>query len=131
MEPSEADVGINPPLSLGALTRPRRTWEIRRRCDFVYGPRDRMPDASDNIPPCAGCGRCCHLVVELISGVDDDVPVGLVVEHAGTRCMEQLGDGACVALDPITRLCTIYERRPEACRRLKRAESLCRMALAR
>jgi Fe-S-cluster containining protein len=71
------------------------------------------------------------VVVELISGVDDHIPEDLVVEHAGVRCMEQLGDGACVALDPVTRLCTIYERRPKTCRRLKRAESLCRMALAR
>ena len=89
-----------------------------------------MPDASDNIPPCAGCGRCCHLVVELISGVDD-VPEGLVVEHDGVRCMEQRGDGACVALDPVSLLCTIYERRPDTCRRLERAGSLCRMAVAR
>lgn len=90
-----------------------------------------MAIVSDNIPPCAGCGRCCHLVVELISGVDDDVPEDLVVEHAGVRCMEQLGDGACVALDPVTLLCTIYERRPDTCRRLKRAGSVCQMALAR
>ncbi len=90
-----------------------------------------MPNATDNIPPCAGCGRCCYLVVELISGVDDDVPEDLVVEHEGVRCMEQLGDGACVALDPVTLLCTIYERRPDTCRRLQRAGSVCRMALAR
>jgi Fe-S-cluster containining protein len=70
-------------------------------------------------------------VVELIAGVDDHVPEGFVVEHAGVRCMEQLGDGACVALDPVTRLCTIYDHRPETCRRLKRAEFLCLMALAR
>ena len=86
---------------------------------------------TDNIPECAGCARCCHLVVELIAGVDDDVPERFVVEHEGIRCMEQCGDGACIALDPVTRLCTIYERRPEMCRKLKRAESLCRMALVR
>jgi Fe-S-cluster containining protein len=90
-----------------------------------------MPMPIDNVPECAGCGRCCHLVVELVAGVDDDVPEHFVVEHDGLRCMEQFGDGACVALDPVTRLCSIYERRPEACRRLKRAESLCRMALSR
>ena len=90
-----------------------------------------MPKAPDDIPQCAGCGLCCHLVVELISGVDDDVPEDFVVEHAGVRCMEQRGDGSCLALDPATRLCTIYERRPDTCRRLKRAESLCRMALSR
>jgi len=103
-----------------------------RRCDDVLGTGGhRMPTAPDDIPPCAGCGLCCHLVVELIPGVDDDVPEDFVVEHEGVRCMEQRGDGACLALDTTTRLCTIYERRPDTCRRLKRAESLCRMALAR
>jgi Fe-S-cluster containining protein len=43
--------------------------------------------------------------------------------------MDQRGDGACVALDPATQLCTIYERRPQVCRDFKRAESLCRRAV--
>jgi hypothetical protein len=59
----------------------------------------------------------------------DDVPEEFVVEHQGVRCMDQQGDGACVALDPVTRLCTIYERRPQVCRDFKRAESLCRRAV--
>ena len=78
----------------------------------------------DSLPPCAGCGRCCHLVVELTPLVDD-VPEELVVEHAGVRCMDQHGDGACVALDRATRLCTIYERRPQVCRDFTRASALC------
>ena len=81
------------------------------------------------IPPCAGCGRCCHLVVELRSG--DRVAEKLVVEHDGVRCMDQRGNGACVALDPATQLCTIYETRPQTCRDFARGESLCRMMLAR
>lgn len=88
-----------------------------------------MLDAHDSLPACAGCGSCCHLVVELMPG-DDDVPEAFVVEHAGVRCMEQHGDGACVALDPITRLCTIYDQRPQVCRSLRRGDSLCRKALA-
>ena len=82
-----------------------------------------------DIPPCAGCGRCCHLVVELRTG--DVVPEGLVVEHAGVRCMDQRGDGACVALDPFTLLCTIYEDRPQTCRDFNRGESLCLRILAK
>ena len=35
-------------------------------------------------------------MVELRPG--DAVPEEYVVEHAGTRCMDQRGDGACVAL---------------------------------
>ncbi len=82
---------------------------------------------SDDIPACAGCGRCCHLVVELRAG--DVVPESLVVEHAGVRCMDQRSDGACMALDLNTRLCTIYEQRPQTCRDFARGSDLCRKIL--
>jgi len=58
------------------------------------------------------------------------VPEEFVVEHAGARCMDQRGDGACVALDPATQLCTIYETRPQTCRDFARSENLCRRILA-
>ena len=82
------------------------------------------------IPACAGCGRCCHQVVELVAGVDQ-VPEAWVVEHDGLRCLEQRGDGACVALDPVTRLCTIYDHRPQVCREFERGSELCVKVLAR
>jgi uncharacterized protein len=87
-----------------------------------------MPISLDEVPACAGCGKCCHLVVELDATVDD-VPEELVVEREGLRCLDQRGDGACVALDTVTRLCTIYERRPQVCRDFRRGESLCRRIL--
>lgn len=40
--------------------------------------------------------------------------------------MDQHGDGACVALDPETLLCTIYEQRPQVCRDFQRGSELCR-----
>lgn len=66
-------------------------------------------------------------MVELRPG--DIVPEELVAVHAGVRCMDQHGDGACVALDAITRLCTIYEDRPQTCRDFNRGEALCRKIL--
>lgn len=45
--------------------------------------------------------------------------------------MDQRGDGACAALDPVTRLCTIYDQRPQVCRTFHRGEPLCREILAR
>jgi Fe-S-cluster containining protein len=86
-------------------------------------------NTADDLPLCAGCGRCCHLVVELRAG--DVVPEFMVVEHAGVRCMDQRGDGACVALDPATMLCGIYAERPQTCRDFNRGETLCRRILGR
>lgn len=88
-----------------------------------------MNEPNDNLPACAGCGKCCHLLVELAPGVDDGVPEEFVVEHSGVRCMDQQGDGACVALDPETLLCAIYERRPQVCRDFARGSGLCRKIL--
>lgn len=68
-------------------------------------------------------------MVELRTG--DVVPEELVVEHEGVRCMDQRGNGACVALDPQTMLCTIYEERPQTCRDFNRGEELCRRILGR
>ena len=94
------------------------------------GRGPRMPHPHDDLPPCAGCGTCCHQTVELAEGVDH-VPEAFVVEHDGVRCMEQRGNGACVALDPLTLLCIIYDHRPEVCRRFERGGALCRRILAR
>jgi Fe-S-cluster containining protein len=88
-----------------------------------------MPSALDDLPACAGCGSCCHLVVQLTPGIDD-IPGWLTVEHDGVACMDQRGNGACVALDPLTRLCTIYERRPKTCRDFARGEALCRRTVS-
>lgn len=87
-----------------------------------------MPLPPDEVPACAGCGQCCHLVVQLDPAVDA-VPAEFVVEHDGVPCLDQRGDGACVALDPVTQLCTIYERRPQVCRDFLRGEALCRRIL--
>jgi uncharacterized protein len=87
-----------------------------------------MPLRLDELPACVGCGQCCHLLVEL-DPLLDNVPEELVVEHAGVRCLEQRGDGACVALDRVTRRCTIYAERPQVCRDFQRGEGLCRETL--
>jgi Fe-S-cluster containining protein len=87
-----------------------------------------MRTGNDDIPACAGCGKCCYLVVELVPLVDD-VPDHMVVEHGGVRCMDQQGDGACIALNRATNLCTIYDQRPRVCRDFNRGEALCRRAI--
>jgi Fe-S-cluster containining protein len=64
-------------------------------------------------------------VVTLVQGVDE-VPEAFAVEREGVWCMDQRGDGACVALDPLTRLCSIYATRPQVCRDFARGSSRCR-----
>jgi Fe-S-cluster containining protein len=66
-------------------------------------------------------------VVELRPG--DVVPAHLTAVHAGVTCMDQHSNGACVALDATTLLCTIYAQRPQTCRDFHRGESLCRHIL--
>lgn len=92
-------------------------------------PSGRIPtDPHSDIPPCVGCARCCHLLVELKADVDF-VPEKFVVEYHGMRFMDQQSNGACVALDPVTRACTIYEDRPWICRQFDRGGALCRKIL--
>ncbi|MEO7599734.1 MAG: YkgJ family cysteine cluster protein [Opitutus sp.] len=88
-----------------------------------------MSELPTEVPACAGCGTCCRLLVELQPG--DAVPEEFVVEHSGLRCMDQDGDGTCVALDRVTKLCTIYEQRPAVCRIFARGSGLCRSVLTR
>jgi Fe-S-cluster containining protein len=69
-------------------------------------------------------------VVEITEGIDH-VPEHYTVEREGFLCMDQQSDGACVALDPVTKLCTIYEIRPQVCRDFTQGEPLCRKILAK
>jgi uncharacterized protein len=87
-----------------------------------------VPEFSGEVPPCAGCGACCRLVVELKPGVDV-IPQEFVVDRQNVRFMDQRGDGTCVALDLRTRLCTIYDQRPETCRKFEWGGSRCREVL--
>lgn len=115
-----------------ARSAPRHKRRLGRALQHRHRARNLSPssiDAHPDLPACAGCGRCCHLVVELRAG--DDVPEEHVTEHAGVRCMDQRGNGACVALDPVSLLCTIYEQRPQTCRDFSRGSGLCRQVLAR
>jgi Fe-S-cluster containining protein len=89
-----------------------------------------MTDAHPDLPVCAGCGICCHLAVEL-DPATDDIPEYLTIRRAEGHFMDQEGDGACVALDPVTKLCTIYEIRPAVCRIFTRGESLCRQVITK
>lgn len=62
---------------------------------------------------------------------EDRIPEELTALREGLLCMDQHGNGACVALDPGTKLCRIYDIRPTVCRLFTRGEALCRGILER
>ncbi|WP_337245567.1 YkgJ family cysteine cluster protein [Luteimonas sp. gir] len=75
---------------------------------------------------CARCDAvCCRLTVVLQS--DDDVPARFVdVTEAGLEVMARDEEGWCVAIDPARMCCSIYDTRPEICRRFEMAGPYCR-----
>ena len=79
-----------------------------------------------NVGP-ARCDRCeavcCRLTVVLEDG--DEIPAELTARTGnGERVMAHGADGWCVAA--ADRRCSIYDRRPQACRRFAMAGPYCR-----
>jgi Fe-S-cluster containining protein len=75
---------------------------------------------------CSDCDAvCCRLTVVLLPG--DDVPLHLTtVSDAGLEVMARGEDGWCVALESATHRCSIYETRPQICRKFAMAGPYCR-----
>lgn len=75
------------------------------------------------------CGRCdavcCRLTVVLQDG--DDIPVRFTdVTAAGLSVMARDDEGWCVAIDASRMCCSIYETRPQVCRRFVMGAPYCR-----
>ena len=65
---------------------------------------------------CANCDAvCCRLEVLLITdtGVPDEF---IEIDRWGGMTMARANSGWCSALDPDSKLCSIYEKRPWICR---------------
>ncbi len=81
-----------------------------------------MSDAID----CDRCDAvCCRLTVVLQA--EDDVPERFIdVNEAGLHVMARDEEGWCVAIDASRMCCSIYETRPDVCRRFVMAGPYCR-----
>ena len=82
---------------------------------------------------CRGCGCCCIRSVpelDVIVAAGDRVPEALTLDLDGLRWMRRRANGECAALDPLARICTIYDVRPLACRELEKGDADCLRALA-
>jgi Fe-S-cluster containining protein len=85
-------------------------------------------------PPCLDCGTCCFSNLETSVRVtgDDYERLGEAAEafvnFIGNRAYMRLAGGHCAALRVELEgrfVCTVYERRPQACRDLERASPQC------
>ena len=75
---------------------------------------------------CARCDAvCCRLTVVLQT--EDDVPERFTdITDAGLLVMARDEEGWCVAIDESRMCCSIYETRPDVCRRFVMAGPYCR-----
>ena len=81
-----------------------------------------LPDTEASCANCEAC--CCRLEVMLIS--DTGVPDHFIeMDKWGGMSMHRLEDGWCAALDRMTMMCTIYDRRPWVCREFEMGEYEC------
>lgn len=92
---------------------------------------------------CRSCGKCCWLLVVL----DDEDMVRiknadlahLIERHYGVFegsvsgellkdpwVLKRMEKGRCIALDPLTHCCTVYEHRPNICRDVEPCGEMCR-----
>lgn len=83
-------------------------------------------EAIDPKVQCASCDAvCCRLTVIVMP--EDKVPRGYVaIDDYGLEVMARGEDGWCVALDGVKMCCSIYDLRPEACRRFVMGAADCR-----
>lgn len=90
---------------------------------------DIHPDDS-KIDPNVSCSRCeavcCRLTVVLSE--KDQIDEQLIARgDNGVDTMAHGADGWCVALDRVKKCCSIYEHRPEVCRRFAMGGGYCRL----
>lgn len=88
---------------------------------------------------CKGCGKCCILVdpaldvqiyqEDVNSALKDKIEFRRGYKNVMTWWMKRNSDGSCVALDPITMQCTIYDFRPKECIEFSQNDPLCNRIL--
>ena len=92
-------------------------------------PRPDLPAKAPPKPAAVHCSTCdavcCRLLVVILPG--DEIPAHLLaVSEHGLEVMARGEDGWCVANDPATHRCSIYETRPQLCRKFAMAGPYCR-----
>lgn len=80
---------------------------------------------STDLPSCERCDAvCCRLTV--VVQPEDRVPAYLTTQAlSGLTIMARDEDGWCVAIDSARMCCSIYETRPDVCRRFAMSGPYC------
>jgi len=73
----------------------------------------------------ASCKACCCKLEVILMGEDDPPADFIATDSWGGQVMRRLDDGWCAAVDRVTMLCRIYERRPGVCREFRMGGSEC------
>ena len=77
--------------------------------------RAQMPGGPPASVPCGSCTVCCRSYDEIYVGADDAIaPADTTRTDDGRTVLRRQADGACIYL--VNERCTIYNRRPTACR---------------
>lgn len=76
---------------------------------------------------CSTCrALCCRLEIRLLEEDDFKIPEQFTEQTADRyTVMKQSEDGWCIAVDPKTMRCTIYEQRPFLCREYQAGDYDC------
>lgn len=76
------------------------------------------------VPDCARCDAvCCRLTV--VVQPEDGIAEHLTTELGGLRVMARDEEGWCVAIDAARMCCSIYDARPDVCRRFSMGGPYC------
>ena len=95
----------------------------------MSAPRGQVDPFAQAIDPTVSCSRCeavcCRLTVVLAPN-DVVAPEWITHNADGVAVMARSADGWCSALDRTRMCCSIYETRPDVCRKFAMGGPYCR-----
>nr|WP_133498953.1 YkgJ family cysteine cluster protein [Lysobacter terrigena] len=87
-------------------------------------PVEQHADEVDASVSCSSCDAvCCRLTV--VVQPEDGIAEHLMEHLNGLRVMARDAEGWCVALDSARMCCSIYDARPDVCRRFRMGGPYC------
>jgi Fe-S-cluster containining protein len=79
---------------------------------------------------CKGCGICCHLDLPLHSDAEEKLFESLGEAYVSSDSVVYICPSACPFFDTAYRLCRVYDKRPEVCKRFERGSEGCMRSMS-